>query len=341
VTEARDSIAIWDRFPPGERLAINFTLTCNLTCAHCIVESSPHRRERLTLDEVHAALAAGQQSGKKHVTFSGGEVFLFPADMCAAIAYARRLGYVVDVETNAYWARSEVTARKRLAPFVEAGIAGVSLSADAYHVAYFPVDRVIHAARAARSCGMLTEINFCPSSNRETDEEIIAALESAGEPFIRNELLNRGRGSELLAIEVRRPVDDLPDCDSLTTTVHATGDVYACCELEISTNAMKRTPVYLGSIRSPGEGLPDAHDERLVTAFYDPQSPIYFRKLVRDHPLFRELAGQRFASICDFCMKALGDPRRVRQLSAMIEGSPEGGQAAGPVKKYRSGAGPS
>jgi organic radical activating enzyme len=335
VTEVNDSLAIWDRFPPNERLAINFTLTCNLACAHCIVESSPHRTERLTLDEVRSALTTGHQSGKKHVTFSGGEVFLYPAEMCAAIASARELGYVVDVETNAYWARNDVTARKHLTPFVQAGISGVSLSADAYHVAYFPVDRVINAARTARSFGMLTEINFCPSSDPETDEKIIAALEAAGEPFIRNELLNRGRGSELLAIEVRRPVDDLPDCDSLTTTVHATGDVYACCELEVSTNAMKRTPVFLGSIRSAETARPDGTEsgsgsaagsgpggERVVTAFYDPASPIYFRNLVRDHPMFRELSEERFASICDFCLQALGDPGRVRQLSAILDADP-------------------
>lgn len=325
MTDTHGAVAIWDRFPPSERLAINFTLTCNLACAHCIVESSPHRRERLTPEEVRSALVAGQRYGKKHVTFSGGEVFLFPAQMCEAITGARALGYVVDVETNAYWARSEVAARKRLAPFVEAGIAGVSLSADAYHTAYFPVERVINAARAARFYGMLTEINFCPSSDHETDAGILASLEAAGEPYIRNELLNRGRGSELAAVELRRPVAELPDCDSLTTTVHATGDVYACCELEISTGDMKRTPVFLGSIRSPGKGLPDNGDgERLVTAFYDPSSPAYFRKLVRDHPMFRELAGERFASICDFCLRALGDPGRVAELSALLGGGREG-----------------
>ncbi len=316
---AQASRAIWDRFPPHERLAINFTLTCNLACAHCIVESSPHRRERLTTDEVRSALTAGQRYGKKHVTFSGGEVFLFPAQMCEAIVSARELGYVVDVETNAFWARNDSMARKRLAPFVEAGVAGISLSADAYHVAYFPVDRVIHAAKAARSYGMLTEINFCPSSDHGTDAKILAVLEDAGEPYIRNELLNRGRGSELTPIERRRPVDELPDCDSLTTTVHATGDVYACCEVEISTNAMKRTPVFLGSIRSPAAGLPEsARGERLVSAFYDPASPIYFRKLIRDHPEFSSLSSERFSSICDFCMHALGDSGRVDALAAIL-----------------------
>jgi pyruvate-formate lyase-activating enzyme len=316
---AQEPSAIWDRFPSHERMAINFTLTCNLACAHCIVESSPHRRERLTLDEVRAALSEGAKHGKKHVTFSGGEVFLYPRDMCAAVASACELGYVADVESNAFWARSEAMARDRLAPFVEAGISGLSLSADAYHSRYFPVQRVINAARAGRSYGLLTEINFCPSPDLATDREIEEALAAAGEPYLRNELLDRGRGSDLsVPARLRRP-DELPACDSLTTTIHATGDVYACCEVDISVDAMKRTPVFLGSIRTgaaPEAGRGAA--ERIVTAFYDPDSPVFFQRMVRDHPAFQPLADERFSNICDFCLRALGDPARVQALAAQL-----------------------
>lgn len=322
--------AIWDRFHPRDRVAINFTLTCNLACAHCIVESSPHRTERLTIDEVRAALLAARRNGKKHVTFSGGEVFLYPKQMCEVIAFGRELGLVVDVESNAFWARDEHIAAKKLAPFVEAGIAGLSLSADAFHVAYFPVDRTINAARAGRAAGLLTEINFCPSDQPDVDADIRRALVAAGEPFIENELLDRGRAKEFASIVVGRPVDELPDCTSLTTTVHATGDVYACCELDVSTDAMKRTPVFLGSIRT-GADAPDEQDrqderERLVTAFYDPASPIYFRTMVAEHELFRELRADRFQNICDFCMCALRDPAKVAALRETLASSPQPAQ---------------
>ncbi|WP_156755509.1 radical SAM protein [Actinokineospora pegani] len=309
--------AIWDRFDARDRVAINFTLTCNIACAHCIVESSPQRTERLTVDEVRAALLTAKRAGKKHVTFSGGEVFLFPKPMCEVIAYGRELGLVVDVESNAFWARDERIAALKLAPFVEAGIAGLSLSADAYHVAYFPVTRTITAARAGRAAGLLTEINFCPSDQTAVDADIRAALTEAGEPFLVNELLDRGRGADLHQVVVARKVADLPDCTSLTTTVHATGDVYACCELDISTDAMKRTPVFLGSIRSH-DAAAHAEREQLVSAFYDPASPIYFRRIVEDHPEFAELAVDTFATICDFCMRALSDPVKVEVLRRIL-----------------------
>ena len=314
--------AIWERFDRRERLAINYTLTCNISCEHCIVESSPHRKERLTLEEVDAALRFAQHHHKRHVTFSGGEVFLFPEEMCSAVARAKALGYVVDVETNGFWARTEAVARAKLRPFVDAGISGLSLSSDAYHVAFFPVDRTIHAVRAARSFGLHTEINFCPSSQRDVDEAIQTALRNAGEPFLQNELLDRGRGKGLYQVTMNRGMEHLRDCDSLTTTVHATGDVYACCELDTSTDAIKKTPVFLGSLRD-GEDTPARQAEfsareSIVSAFHDPRSPAYFRRLVAEHPLFRELASQRFHNICDFCNRALGDPQRVAAIAQIV-----------------------
>jgi hypothetical protein len=315
--------AIWARFAARERLAINFTLTCNISCAHCIVESSPHRKERLSLEEVDAALRFGQRHDKRHVTFSGGEVFLFPEQVCRAVARARELGYAVDVESNGFWARSEAIARAKLQPFVDAGIGGLSVSSDAYHVAFFPVDRTILAVRAARSFGLVTEIAFCPSNQPEVDAGIRAALDGAGEPYIVNELLDRGRGKDLYQLTMNRRIADLQDCDSLTTTVHATGDLYACCELDTSTDAMKKTPVFLGSLRdeqdSPARQAEYSARETLVSEFYNPRSAAYFRRLVDEHPLFRELASQRFHNICDFCTRALGDPQRVAALRELVQ----------------------
>lgn len=317
--DAQEATAIWDRFDSQDRLAINFTLTCNLSCAHCIVESSPHRKERLSIDEVREALRAGVRAGKRHVTYSGGEVFLFPQQMCEVIAYARELGYVVDVESNGFWARDAELARRKLKPFVDAGIAGLAVSADAYHVDFFPVQRAINAVRAGRAAGLLTEINFCPSNRAEVDAAIKSALIEADEPFLENELLDRGRGKDLFQITVGRRIEELPECDSLTTTVHATGDVYACCELDVSTDAMKRTPVFLGSIRDRTTTVEEQDErERVVRAFYDPDSPIYFRRLVAEHELFADAAEERFANICDFCMRTLRDPRKVTVLRELL-----------------------
>ena len=312
VEAGSEGLAIWDRFGSDQRLVVNFTLTCNLACAHCIVESSPHRKERLAVAAVRETLVMWRARGKDHVTLSGGEVFLYPTQLVEIVAFASQLGFVVDVESNGFWARSDEIARRRLEPMVRAGLSGLVLSSDAYHSAFFSVERVIRAARVGRALGLCTEISFCRSDQREVDQQIRDALSAAGEAWVENELLDRGRGSDLADIVAGRDIDELQDCDSLTTTVHATGDVYACCELETSSDEMKRTPVYLGSIEATAADPAGAQArERLVTEFHRPESPAYFRRLLTESPAFRPLRSQRFKSICDFCLTALADEERV------------------------------
>jgi len=312
--------AIWDRFPATQRLCINYTLHCNLTCDHCNVESSPHRKERLDVSQVRTVLAVGARAGKRHVTFSGGEVFLYYRDLVACVAAASELGYEVDVETNAFWARTQPEAVRRLQPVARAGLSGICLSTDAYHARYYPTMRSVNAARAARSLDLLVEMNFCPSPDQELDAHVIGVLEEAGEPYIRNQLLNRGRGRSLIGLTTLHGVDELRDCDSLTMTVHATGDVFVCCELEADNAALRRTPVFLGRLRREGEGFSEqVAGEALVHAFYDPGSPVYFRRMLAQDPSFAELRRRRYRSICDFCVSALSSPERVATLHRALE----------------------
>ena len=317
MAEITEPPAIADRFPQRQRMNVNYALACNLACDHCSTDSNPRRREKLARADVTRALRAGWQIGKRHVTFSGGEAFLFPADLLQMVDEAAVIGFVIDLETNAFWARTPERARFRLAPLAQAGASGLCLSADTYHARYYPVERTINAARAARELGMLVEINFCPSDDRDSDDEVIAALARAGEEYISHDIVDRGRGRNLLAAFDGMSVDELPDCDSLNLTVHATGDAYVCCEVESDHHDMKQTPVYLGQVTKDRPLGAGADQESLIHGFHDAASPTYFRNLIRDHPAFQPLARRRFLSICDLCVTALSDPDRVEALTAL------------------------
>ena len=58
-------------------------------------------------------------------------------------------------------------------------------------------------------------------------------------------------------------------------------------------------------------------NERIVSDFYNPDAPSYFRRMVRSHPAFQPLAAERFTSICHFCVRAFSDPERRRVLREM------------------------
>jgi hypothetical protein len=310
---------IFERFSNEERLCVIYSLRCNLECGHCNVSSSPHRQERLTLEEALEALRDGAALGKRHVTFSGGEIFIYYKDLVVMVAEAGRLGYEVDVETNAYFATSPEAAEAKLRPLAETGLRGMCLSCDAYHVDYFELDRQFNAYRAGLKLGLLVEVNFCPSERPEVDAEIRRRLTEEKIPFLENSLLNRGRARDSSLVALGRAPANLPPCDSLNTTIHPVGDVFACCELEADNPRMRRTPVFLGNLRHQPGLLRDSGDgEKLIEAFYDPDSPAFFKRLLETEPAFAGLRSQRFLSICDFCMTALADDSCVSAARAAL-----------------------
>lgn len=323
--------AINDRFTMSERFCIIYTLKCNIACAHCMTASSPKRKEKLTPEEAIEVMRVAAARGKKHLTFSGGEIFLYYDELLRMTAAGTELGLEVDVGTNAFWGHTEEKARQRLEPLKQAGLKGLCFSVDAHHAAFFPPDRVVNAYRAATELGLLVEVNFCPSADHAADEAILGQLTAEGVPFLTHRLLNRGYAREGLVVFPKYRPEQLPDCGSQNLTVHPLGEAFVCCELEDDNAALRRTPAYLGSLRDGVATMlgNDAHME-IMRALYDPESPAYFRKLLATEESFGELRSKRFHSICDFCVTAMSDPARVaaagRAALVQIEPSRLGGE---------------
>jgi len=83
-------------------LWMELTNRCNLTCAHCYAQSSPHSKDinPLSLTEQISVLVEGRDLGCKNVQFIGGEPTL-NKNLHLLVSKARLLGYdVVEVFTN-------------------------------------------------------------------------------------------------------------------------------------------------------------------------------------------------------------------------------------------------
>lgn len=82
--------------------AVTFELTygCNLRCVHCYNPTHRVMPEELTTTEVTSILHQVAELGVLHLTFSGGEPFTRP-DLSDILLYARRLGFVLHILTNA------------------------------------------------------------------------------------------------------------------------------------------------------------------------------------------------------------------------------------------------
>src|SRR5213593_1868449 len=92
---------------PETFLVLPYTGLCNATCAHCVVESGPTRRDRIGAATAVAAIrGASQTSGMRMVVFSGGESFIYLDEVLGLCRQAGDLGLRTRIISNGYWARS-------------------------------------------------------------------------------------------------------------------------------------------------------------------------------------------------------------------------------------------
>lgn len=307
---------IIDRVRPEERFALLYTLKCNIECAHCLVSSSPRRKEKMSVEDAQKIIKNAWERGKRLLTFSGGEVSLYENDLLQLIPYAKDLGFLVDMESNAFWARTYELAVEKLSKLKNLGLDGVCFSFDYYHKIFFPTERVVHAYRAAKSLNLLVEINFCPSPFPEQDQVLIDTLHQEQIPFLWNSTFPLGfaKSNQTFA---DYSLNDFPDCDNIHMTVLPNGDHFACCMIEDENPELKESLVYLGNISDQEVFGAGQLREKIVQAFYDPNTPLYFRALVKNNPLFQSLNERKYSSICGFCKMALSSPERVKELERL------------------------
>ncbi len=92
----------------GQRYPLNglmeLTERCDLNCVHCYINqpagSQPALAKELSTEEVKGILDQAAAAGTLFMTFTGGEVFL-RKDFPEIYTYARRLGLIVSIYTNA------------------------------------------------------------------------------------------------------------------------------------------------------------------------------------------------------------------------------------------------
>ena len=310
-------------------IIFQLTLRCPLECEHCIVSSSPRRRE-----EVDTATAQqwmeqiGQYRSIRVVALTGGEPFLNRSRLRAVLEVAHRFELLVDVVTSCHWATSPARAAEVLAALPP--ISNVSLSADKYHLEFVPLERVRNAAEAALARGIAVGVFLVVESD---DDPFLSHFRQAmGETLYAQmaKIVERvhpaGRAAESAAIHrstrtVR--LEALPElgCSAAAIPVICPdGRVMACCG---DTMADPR--------RWESLTMGDLHRESLADVF----ARIEGRRLVHALRILgpkrlaqlasRELGEEIFArwyqkhNICDICRDVCTNPRVLDALRQCLD----------------------
>ncbi|MHB9031686.1 MAG: radical SAM protein [Anaerolineae bacterium] len=128
-------------------LKIDMTYQCTAQCAHCRFGCTTMPQPVLPRSLARQVMSDLVRLNKLElVVLLGGEPGLFPARMLEILGDAAALGLRTRLETNAFWALDEASARAFLQPLRSLNTQ-VSLSLDAFHAPYVPPERVGWAVR--------------------------------------------------------------------------------------------------------------------------------------------------------------------------------------------------
>lgn len=305
-------------------IALVLSSRCNALCDHCTTSCGPRARQTLSDDEVARVMseAARIDDGIPlafHLT--GGEPFLDFERLVSTVSRGARLNARVSVVTNAFWAKSEIVARQKLAALIEAGLSLLGVSVSRFHLRYVPLENARIALKVAGELKLPTELKGAVTMSDLAPDGLLAEWRDQLDadrinifpvlPYLRD-------GTSLPESEYYRE-DGLPPhrCPSEMLCVESDGSARSCCGSGVSGSFLG-----LGSVRDDAVStlrgrLEQSGRQRILRE----KGPIAFAQGAIEAGL-GNLLRSGYAGPCDLCAHVASDPqlRRVaEQLSADIE----------------------
>lgn len=207
---------------------------CNATCQHCMNDSGPNDKRRLSNEIIKELIIQAKNiyGSSWHFAISGGEAFVHYDELLDLIAFSKSKGAYVSVFTNCHWAKNIMIAKKMLQPLVDNGLIGLGISSDFYHLEYVPLDNIKNAIIASRCFNLKVQLRCVGSCNFRLSK-LLSLLEDIpiyGTEFVELPLSPFGRASKLLMGELITQ-DEMPGgkCPAPTFAIDFEGRGLACC----------------------------------------------------------------------------------------------------------------
>jgi len=284
----------------NESVVFCYTYQCNIQCDHCCYNCGPHRTEKMDSEDAKRILKGVASSGIRFVELLGGEPFLDSDTLSELLVYSSGLGLDVVVETNGFWGRTVETAKAVLSDLCVCGLKGILVSIDTFHQKFIPLAYPLNVIRAARELGITNWINFSLSSDSEKDRTLLNDLKKETEHIFIINLFPYGRGASLQVIP------DIWNCNLVIKSIVVNGDTFACCGISDENKDVIDTPLYMGNcIRENPEEVLGRKNCLSMQSFFDPNSPIWFKKILQQAPYKKMFENKQFSHMCGLCKEML------------------------------------
>jgi MoaA/NifB/PqqE/SkfB family radical SAM enzyme len=176
------------------------------------------------------------------VSIEGGEPFLYYPIMIKTAAEASRLGFLVEILSNCYWATCVKDAEEWLRPVARFNNAELSFSGDVYHGEEWETELVKNAVKAAKALGIKTDIIAIkyPKAKTQCPKEI------EGAKIDLCELMYKGRAAcELTNEAEKKPWSQFTKCpyenlaEPERVHIDPFGNVHVCQGISIGNAWLK------------------------------------------------------------------------------------------------------
>jgi pyruvate-formate lyase-activating enzyme len=307
------------------QLQIAYSDLCNASCPHCIANAGPHGRLRLPKHKAFECIEAAAELGLTVVGYTGGEIFLHYDDLCDMMRHAHERGVYGLADSNGSWATSFQVARQKLERLKGHGLRFLRLSADNLHQARVPLQRVIHALKAASELGIYTSVTICFLKDDPSVLATVATISKHTKNVKTRNVGGFGRATALPAAQIiRHPLEQLSGrCSGIgTPAVNQQGRVSVCCAppLYLSDEAAQSSPLVLGSIDQ--EPLTDiimrARKDPFLHFIADKGFTVLVDKLNTLEEGFYQPKPQGYTGNCELCLDLLAQPSRVARIRALL-----------------------
>ncbi len=300
-----------------EVVGLLYTRTCPLSCAHCIIESSPKATGKMK-KEVAARYLEVIPKYSDTVCFTGGEPFLYFNEVLELTKLATAVGLRTTIVSGAGWVRvdKEEIARERVTLLKEAGLDSLCISWDDYHEQWSPKEQAILLAQLAHETGIKISVrSVVPATcTYKGQEKIFEGVPIQYQPV---RLIRLG-SAKALPKEQFYYADELPRgrCSIvLSPAIEPDGNVYACCGP--GRFSLRPSPLILGNTNEEDLDTIFARsvDDPVIEAL-NLVGPYGLYQILKDTPELKQHFHQRreYSSICDLCLDLCDTPELVAAL---------------------------
>ena len=314
------SDGIGEREPPMA-LSVMLTRRCNMTCAHCSVQSGPKIRVEPSDAELVDLVHSAADAGIRVIQITGGEPMLREKLVFEMLKAARKRNIASNLSTNAFWGRNRANAWRKVAALKRAGLGRITISYDRYHAEFQGAEPALNIARADEWFDLPLNINVTRVMNYPDLESLVAPFEKMRQLNMRfYDVQVVGRARELPLAEMRSETSGF--CNACSSpAVTDDGRVTACNGPAYFVDP--ESPLVIGSLReTPLHRLLEKHTADPILETIRRAGPERLLRELHDAGVADAIGIRKHHSgICDLCIDINSNPAAVAVLRERFEGS--------------------